>query len=608
MNSEEYTVYKKARIDDFQSSSKKKRSQPQNQKKGDLQPASSTSNTSSGKAQNQLRVTLDTLIWEFSHIPKEEILDVYNNVSKNAEDARKMILQIYGSDPNENIFANNNDFEPAPPTSKETINRIASPGPMPGLIKEESKNSDINTNTTSDTNTEIDVNFDIPLEDFQSIYIECTDALRHEDIDDPEEFARMIKICEDKIKWWIDVRAGFEEDLKSEELDLNHLQDQKDLVVAIQAYIQHNIQAENKQKENWKFTNNDFPTLGGGARSSANGSAKKPTMTSPSTTKMAPNPSKNPASINQIEYLEEEAKRAKQAKLNAPLFTGTDGPQIYEHKPHEEWSYNTGVGLYETDKKTSSVELRKLADLFPNLDVVRIRLTYRMLEENFEQTKQFLINRHPEQYVDPLVNPRKQVVRRPPMADRFEERVYSSYEDENFDRELLNLGFEELRRYVNKHNRLYNIFAQAQKAASSVQNHYEMNKFKQMASHHGEQMRQYKLASRHLFLQKLRRNNAAVDRMDLHGFYWEEAKDLVKSQLNYLRNLINRGRIDQTRCAIKVRDNQRCLMMEIITGKGNNSVNNNPKLHPKLKDWLSCQEYTFQAKQDEGRIFVYLPI
>jgi DNA-nicking Smr family endonuclease len=49
-------------------------------------------------------------------------------------------------------------------------------------------------------------------------------------------------------------------------------------------------------------------------------------------------------------------------------------------------------------------------------------------------------------------------------------------------------------------------------------------------------------------------------------------------------------------------------MVEVITGKGNNSVNNNPKLYPKLKDWLLHEDILHQAKQDEGRIFVYLPI
>lgn len=73
-----------------------------------------------------------------------------------------------------------------------------------------------------------------------------------------------------------------------------------------------------------------------------------------------------------------------------------------------------------------------------------------------------------------------------------------------------------------------------------------------------QDMKEY---SKALFLKELRKTKP-MNKIDLHGFYKEEALEVLKTQIMYLKKIAREGKMNSLQI------NGRYITLEIITGKG----------------------------------------
>jgi len=103
------------------------------------------------------------------------------------------------------------------------------------------------------------------------------------------------------------------------------------------------------------------------------------------------------------------------------------------------------------------------------------------------------------------------------------------------------------------------------------------------------------------------RRNKEYYAMDLHGLYWEEAREVIIEQINYLSKIVDPSK-GQCKYADRMKNGTRCMEYSIITGKGTNSRNRVPILYNNLCAFLKEKNLMHSPQLGEGRVVVYIPI
>lgn len=165
-------------------------------------------------------------------------------------------------------------------------------------------------------------------------------------------------------------------------------------------------------------------------------------------------------------------------------------------------------------------------------------------------------------------------------------------------------SFSSLRNGVRRHLRLKYVFKKSEITCTNLKNYDQANKFKNLSNEQNALLEKYKTASKIIFLSKLRKQNNYRD-IDLHGFYLEEALDIVIDQIRYMKSKMELGLV--TDYASQNIKKYPYLKYNIITGKGKNSQNNLPVLLPSIKKLFERKKFDFKAFEHEGRIEIYIP-
>ena len=74
--------------------------------------------------------------------------------------------------------------------------------------------------------------------------------------------------------------------------------------------------------------------------------------------------------------------------------------------------------------------------------------------------------------------------------------------------------------------------------------------------------------------------------MDIHGLNLNESKLIISKKIEKLKDLKNKNELNN-------------IFLEIITGKGLHSKNNERVLYPNLLEWLN-NSYNFKIKKDDS--------
>ena len=251
------------------------------------------------------------------------------------------------------------------------------------------------------------------------------------------------------------------------------------------------------------------------------------------------------------------------------------------------------------------MEIIKLCKLFPSLGLNYIKGIYSQLDENFETCQQFLINKHKEAYQN-IVQPKKKTIKKvlKPQSNNHEE--YKVSYDETVEQILQDYTYQEIRQIVQQLKRIKFIFDRTASQARGSRNYSEICSLENASKEQSSKLEKFSKASKKYVLDKARSGKELIE-MDLHGLFWEEAREVVTDQINYISNRIS-GNESQYKYINKIKNGRHYVEYTIVTGKGNNSRNNVPVLFKNLSSFLKDKNLLFDPLKWEGKVVVYIPI
>ncbi|EAR83991.1 Smr domain protein (macronuclear) [Tetrahymena thermophila SB210] len=311
------------------------------------------------------------------------------------------------------------------------------------------------------------------------------------------------------------------------------------------------------------------------------------------------------------QYIKENSKKAKnQFEINMSDFPSIvkqeSGPQgniikqlnnqkKLEYNPNKnEWNQtvfqNEGISYFGQQL------LEDLSSKFPHVSRDVLIDIFKDLNENSEATEQFLINQFGKSNIK-----REIIIKKKPIQKQNEEEDEEIDQDEILDQKIQNFqkkygqkSFKEVREEIQniyKYNKAYQ-FAERN---CDTKAKFSLNKYFQDSRASLFDLQQY---SKALCLREVRSQNP-IQKIDLHGFYAEEALDVLKDQILYMIDLARSNQ--QSR--LKISNNY--IQLEIVTGRGSHSVGNVSVLKPRVIQFLKLAKYNYRA--EEGKIMARIP-
>ena len=178
--------------------------------------------------------------------------------------------------------------------------------------------------------------------------------------------------------------------------------------------------------------------------------------------------------------------------------------------------------------------------------------------------------------------------------------------DQMVDDILKTHTYEQIREKVNQIMRVKMIIDRTASQAKSMGKHNEGYSLESASKEQLSKLTKLSDASKKYILSQARAGNQFYE-MDLHGLFWEEAREVVTEQVNYIWQMINEN---EHKCKFqeKIKDGQRFCKYSIITGKGLHSKNNKPVLYNNLSQFLDEKGIINEPLKNEGKIVVYIQI
>ena len=272
----------------------------------------------------------------------------------------------------------------------------------------------------------------------------------------------------------------------------------------------------------------------------------------------------------------------------------------------DKWGNEPNNQIHSGNKPGSTREIIQLCKHFPSLPLSEIKTVYNLLDEDYEFSMKFLREKRRTAYQSvPLVKPKtvKKVVRVSNSQGYEESKVRH---DETVEQILKDYTYQEIRENVQKLTRIKCILDRTATQARGSRKYSEISRIEGAAREQTQQLDKFSRASKKYVLDKARKNREFYA-MDLHGLYWDEARDVVIEQINYLSKIAD-GSKGQFSYIDRIKNGQKCMEYSIITGKGLNSRNNVPVLYNNLCNFLKEKHLAHTGLINEGRVVVYIPM
>ncbi|KAL4431835.1 hypothetical protein ABPG74_015275 [Tetrahymena malaccensis] len=221
---------------------------------------------------------------------------------------------------------------------------------------------------------------------------------------------------------------------------------------------------------------------------------------------------------------------------------------------------------------------------------------FKDLSENYEATEQFLIQNFGKSNIK-----REIIIKTKPKQIDYDEEDEKIDQDDlleqriqNFQRKYGEIQFKEVREQIqNKY--AYSKAYQFAERNSDAKAKFNLNKIFCNNQVSLSELQDY---SKALCLREVRSQNP-IQKIDLHGFYAEEALDVLKDQIIYMIDLARQKQLNK----LKISNNY--IQLEIVTGRGSHSKGNISVLKPKVIQFLKLARYNY--KEEEGRVMAKIP-
>ena len=286
-------------------------------------------------------------------------------------------------------------------------------------------------------------------------------------------------------------------------------------------------------------------------------------------------------------------------------------PSIVYKNPENtnQWQNDSAKNLlFQVSKKGSAKEVTKLAKSFPDLELGFIKMVYLLFNEDFETTKEYLRDRFKDRYQH-IGTDLKQGKKSSFKAKAFRSSK-ANISQLNYGVEveqlLKEMSFNEIRTQIAHHRRVRAILDRSANQARSSKTRTGASELESFSRDETNRIKLLTKASKVYILKKYRENNNLYG-MDLHGLFWDEAKDIVNEQITYIKSNVPKDR-DAFRFNEKTIDGHPHLKYEIITGKGLNSREGYSVLFKNLCEEFERANYHYTPLKSEGRIYIYLPL
>jgi Smr domain. len=220
-------------------------------------------------------------------------------------------------------------------------------------------------------------------------------------------------------------------------------------------------------------------------------------------------------------------------------------------------------------------------------------------------TKKYLLTKHKEAFISEPVKHKLTPKKRVSYTIRKSEQI-KIMEDETVDQILKEMTYEQIRDKVIQLSKIKLILERTAAQARAFNKYNEVHSLESAAKQQAQFLIKYSKASKKYLLDKARRNNEFFE-IDLHGLYWEEAKDVITQQINYVWAKVD---AEESKCKFdeKIINGRRYIKYTVITGKGNHSRHGVPVLYNNLCNFLKEKDILFDAEKNEGQIIVYIKI
>lgn len=287
-----------------------------------------------------------------------------------------------------------------------------------------------------------------------------------------------------------------------------------------------------------------------------------------------------------------KTKHEKKIKLNSDKDNNWDS-----QNPHNQ--------IHSGLKPGSAKEIIALCRHFPSLNLNYIKTVYSHLDEDFEMTKKYLLRKHKQAYQVEPIKPKKSPTKSVRYSLRKSEGL-KTVEDETVDQILKDYTYEQIRDKVIQLSKIKHILERTAAQARSVNKYNELHNLESASKYQGQLLIKFSKASKKYLLDKARRNNEFYE-IDLHGLYWDEAKDVITQQINYVWTKVNE---EESNCRFNDRiiNGRKHVKYVVITGKGNHSRHGVPVLYNNLCKFLEEKNIPFDKDKNEGQILLYIKI
>ncbi len=262
--------------------------------------------------------------------------------------------------------------------------------------------------------------------------------------------------------------------------------------------------------------------------------------------------------------------------------------------------------FFEGQKSESSEEVFNLVRLFPSLDLTVIRYCYSLFEEDYEATLDYLKKNYSKNYQQsPIKLKKKTNVVKPQVLQP--KKYYAStelYTNPEVEQILREMSFEEIRDEYHRHRQIKAVLDRTAAQARAGRSYGGLSGLTSISQGETNKVRLLELASRKYILSKYRANNCLYG-IDLHGLYWDEAKEIVNEQIDFITLNVMSNK-SQYKYNKKIIDGDEHLCYEIITGKGHHSKDGYSVLYRNLCQMFKAGNYHY--KEGDGKIYLYLAV
>lgn len=292
-----------------------------------------------------------------------------------------------------------------------------------------------------------------------------------------------------------------------------------------------------------------------------------------------------------IKELNKPHQELQKQKLNAPYTSYVTQTAIVPVvKAESTWAhYRTNDHLIS---KETADNLIYLHDMFPRLNFLRLKMIFSCLDEDFENTKEFLLSEFRECYVPPAKPFEAKQSKNSSKSESFDSGNYFSAETVNLvdkvDYEELNNLIMDIRRDLEENFKLYSIYGKCASASKTSMSAANLSSFTCLMKNSIKNIEHLKEVSQYIVFRKSQETGFA--KIDLHNLFLDEAIQVLYTVIDVIRQRISKR-------------SESALMLEVITGKGRHSKNK-AILYPEILK--SLRENNFKVTPAEGKLMLLI--